>query len=301
MDGFYIVAEKPESAAAFAGFARAAGKTSVVLLPGISPEGFENCGADRVVHFKGQSERPEDYAKALASWLISKDAELLLVESTLSGRELAAHIAGILDSAMASDVSRLSYENGVFTAVRSTFGGAAVRTEELSGFCVVTAAGNLFEPAAGKAEMLELEAACDGRVRLVSREALPKTGVDLSKAEKVVCVGLGFQKQEDLHLARELADALGAEVACSRCVAEERHWFPVTQYIGISGNIIRPKLYLSLGVSGQVQHVYGIRDAGVIAAVDINESAPIFKACDYGVVGDLYELVPALIARIKNG
>jgi electron transfer flavoprotein alpha subunit len=111
---------------------------------------------------------------------------------------------------------------------------------------------------------------------------------------------MGMDKAEDMKIAQDLADAIGAVIACTRGIAEERHWLPVEQYIGISGAVIKPKLYISMGVSGQVQHVFGIRDAQIIVAVDTNEKAPVFKAADYGIVGDMYEVIPALTEALKK-
>ena len=140
----------------------------------------------------------------------------------------------------------------------------------------------------------------DTRVSIVETAPIVKEGVDLNKAEKVVCVGMALDKEEDLQIARDLAAVLGAELGCTRSIAEERHWLPVESYIGISGAVIKPRLYISMGVSGQIQHVYGIRDANLIVAIDINEKAPIFKAADYGIVGDLYEVVPLLTEALKK-
>ncbi len=135
---------------------------------------------------------------------------------------------------------------------------------------------------------------------MVETAAIVKEGADLSTAERVVCIGLSMDKKDDMKIAQNLADAIGAEIGCTRGIAEERHWLPVEQYIGISGAVVKPKLYISMGVSGQVQHVYGIRDSQIIAAVDTNEKAPIFKAADYGIVGDMYEIIPALTAALKK-
>ena len=99
-------------------------------------------------------------------------------------------------------------------------------------------------------------------------------------------------------MAEEFAAAIGAELGCTRSIAEELHWLPNEVYIGISGQTIRPELYLAIGISGQIQHVAGIRDAGTVVAIDKNENAPIFKAADYGIVGDLYEILPLLTKAI---
>jgi electron transfer flavoprotein alpha subunit len=108
-----------------------------------------------------------------------------------------------------------------------------------------------------------------------------------------------LDKKEDIDLARQLAQALGGEVGCSRPIAEELQWLPEEVYIGISGKKVKPALYLGIGVSGQVQHITGIRDSKVIFAINKDENAPIFEAADYGIVGDLYSVVPMLIDELK--
>lgn len=302
MSGFLIYAEKPEVAAELVTFAKSCGKLVSVFALGTSPESFSNCGADKIVCLKGDSDVPENYARAAADYLVSEGgAELLLAEASVRGRDVAARIAGYMDCAMASDISTISYENGVVKTTRSAYGGAVVNTEEMDCFCVVTIPAGKFEMAKGKPEIVTVTVKEDTRVRLEGRAALLKSDVDIKKAEKVVCIGLGLKKEEDIAMARKLADALGAELACSRSVAEERHWLPIEQYIGISGVQVKSKLYLSMGVSGQVQHVFGIRDAGLIVAINTDEAAPIFRAADYGAVGDMYEIVPLLTEAIRKG
>jgi electron transfer flavoprotein alpha subunit len=117
--------------------------------------------------------------------------------------------------------------------------------------------------------------------------------VELGDADLVVGVGRGFENQEDLAIAQEVAEALGAEMACSRPIAEFFKWLPEDRYLGISGQTIRSRLYLAAGISGQVQHLYGIRDVKTIVAVNTDQNAPIFKVADYFVVGDVKEFLPA--------
>jgi electron transfer flavoprotein alpha subunit len=127
-----------------------------------------------------------------------------------------------------------------------------------------------------------------------------RQAVDITEAKIIVCVGRGVEKKEDVELARELAQVLGGEVACSRPVAEELRWLPEEVYLGISGKKVKPDLYVGVGVSGQIQHVTGIRDSKVIFAINKDENAPIFEAADYGIVGDLYQVVPKLIQELKS-
>lgn len=139
----------------------------------------------------------------------------------------------------------------------------------------------------------------DSQITIGEVNPIVKEGVEISAANKIVSVGRGLSKQEDLEMVESLAAALDAEIACSRGFAEDYHWLPVDRYIGISGQKVKPNLYLSLGISGQVQHLAGMRDSKVIVAVDTNENAPIFEAADYGIVGDIYEIVPLLIEALK--
>lgn len=301
MAGFYIYSDQHAIAAELVGFAKEAGMPArVITFCQMDADALKNCGADKVYVLSGDSPMPESYGKAVAAFLKKEGADLFLVGATATGRDLAASVAGYLDAAMASDVLSLKWADGTITTERMTFGGAAVKKEMMTGLSIVTIPGGCFEPIEGAADIVNVTAESDPRVSLVETAAIEKVGVDLNAAEKVVCVGLGLEKEEDMQMARELANILGAEIACSRGIAEERHWLPVEQYIGISGAVIKPQLYLAMGVSGQVQHTIGIRDSKVIVAVNNNEKAPIFKVCDYGIVGDMYEVIPLLTAALKK-
>jgi len=132
-------------------------------------------------------------------------------------------------------------------------------------------------------------------------ETRPKggEGVNLEEAELLIGVGRGIAKQEDLALIQELAATLGAEIGCTRSLATDYHWFPESRMIGLSGKRVKPKLYLAIGLSGQIQHTVGISGAKVIAAINSDQEAPIFQISDYSIVGDLYQIVPTLITRLK--
>jgi electron transfer flavoprotein alpha subunit len=128
------------------------------------------------------------------------------------------------------------------------------------------------------------------------REA--KQAVDLSQAERIVSVGRGIKSEEHIALAKQLAEALGAELAASRPICDAG-WLPMERQIGSSGQTVAPKLYLALGISGAIQHVVGMKGARTIVAINKDPDAPIFEIADYGVTGDLFEIVPAMIAALK--
>lgn len=129
------------------------------------------------------------------------------------------------------------------------------------------------------------------------REA--KQAVDLSQAERIVSVGRGIKGPEHIPLARELADALGAELAASRPICDAQ-WLPFERQVGSSGQTVAPKLYLALGISGAIQHVVGMKGARTIVAINKDAEAPIFEIADYGIVGDLFEIVPAVVAALRD-
>jgi electron transfer flavoprotein alpha subunit len=122
---------------------------------------------------------------------------------------------------------------------------------------------------------------------------------DLGAAHRVIGVGRGLKAREDLALIEELAGAAGAEIACSRPVAEGLNWMGKDRYIGSSGARISPQLYFAIGISGQLQHMVGVTGAETIVAINADPNAAIFKQTDYGLVGDLYQLVPAITAALK--
>ena len=126
-------------------------------------------------------------------------------------------------------------------------------------------------------------------------EPLPTSGIDLSAADVVIACGRGFAEEADLQLARDLAVKVGAEVGCTRPLAEGNAWFPREAYIGVSGTMLSPKVYIGLGVSGQMRHMVGVNAADIIVAVNKDKNAAIFKQCDYGIVGDLKAVLPELI------
>ena len=301
MSGIYIYSDKKELAAEIIGFAKAAGQPAIVLIfDEKEAQALSDCGADKIYHLQGDSQLPENYGPAIAQLLIKEEAELFAVGATARGRDIAARVAGYLNCGMVSDVTAISLQDGQFVTESMKYGGAVQHTEAIAGLGVVTIPAGKFESVSGTAAIVPLEVKADQRVSLLETAPLVKQGADLSCAENVVCVGMALDKEADMQLARDLAAVIGAEIGCTRGIAEERHWLPVEQYIGISGAVIKPKLYISMGVSGQVQHVFGIRDAQLIVAVDTNEKAPIFRAADYGIVGDLYEVIPLLTEALKK-
>ena len=299
MAGIYIYSDKPELVAELIGFARETGKAAYVLaFDQQAAAAAAAYGPDRVYLFQGNSPLAENYAREAARFLSRENADLLVAGATARGRDLAARIAGYLECGMISDAVSLTLKDGTLHTERMLYGGAVTRSEAVAGMAVVTVPAGKFVPAgAGSAEITILEAEADARVVLTGTSPVTKAGVDLSVADKVICIGVSLEKKEDMQMVWELGQALGAELGCTRAIAEQRQWLP--NYIGISGITVKPSLYVAVGVSGQVQHTVGIRDSRIIVAINANEKAPIFQAADYGIVGDMYELVPLLTQAVN--
>ncbi|HWQ74458.1 MAG TPA: electron transfer flavoprotein subunit alpha/FixB family protein [Syntrophomonas sp.] len=300
MAGVYIYSDNIDLAAEIVGFAKGTGKSAVILTTSSeAADLLKNVGADKVLLLTGSSRYIGNYAKAVAELLETERAELFAVGSTVIGRELAASVAGYLDCAMVSDVRSAHFDGGKLFTEKIIFGGAVSQSEEMSGLGVISIPAGVFEKATVcTCEVTETFVSADARTLSVSQEPIVKQSRDLSKAQKIVCIGLGVNKEDDVQIARNLADAIGAEVGCTRSIAEDLKWLP--DYIGITGIIVKPQLYISMGVSGQIQHVFGIRDSKIIVAIDTNEKAPIFRVADYGIVGDLYEVIPMLTEALKK-
>jgi electron transfer flavoprotein alpha subunit len=137
-------------------------------------------------------------------------------------------------------------------------------------------------------------------VKVVSTEGKAKGGARIEDAELIVAVGRGFRRREDLKLAFELAEVLGAEVGCSRPIAADLKWLSEDHWIGLSGRRVRPRLYIAIGISGQPQHLAGMMESRTVVVINNDPNAPFFRNCDYGVVEDLYSFIPALTKRLRD-
>ncbi|HBT95286.1 MAG TPA: electron transfer flavoprotein subunit alpha, partial [Coriobacteriia bacterium] len=148
-------------------------------------------------------------------------------------------------------------------------------------------------------EELAFTAPAKGIERVASKPSEASSGADLQKAEIILCAGRGFAEEAELELIRNLATIIGGEVACTRPLTEGMNWFPKGGYLGVSGLEVTPRIYIGIGVSGQMQHMVGCAKAGTIIAINKDENAPIFGRADIGICGDLKEVIPALEAALN--
>jgi electron transfer flavoprotein alpha subunit len=256
--------------------------------------------------------RTEPYLKGTVDLVRKYKPEVVLIGATGLGRDLAGGMATVLETGLTADCTELTIdrERGLLEQTRPAFGGnimatilnqhrrpqmASVRPHVLpkpprrEG-----AAGEVIREPLGMAER-------DVRTKVleVLREDKGPGHVDIAGAEVLVSGGRGMQGPENFRILRELAEVLGGTVSASRS-AVDAGWMPYERQVGQTGKTVRPKIYIACGISGAIQHMVGMQDSDLIIAINRDRDAPIFEIADYGIVGDLFEVVPALIRRLRD-
>jgi electron transfer flavoprotein alpha subunit len=280
--------------------------TAVVLGPREACDAALKAGANSVLWLgEPGSNMVEDYVPTLAGLVKAREPRVFLIGASKSGKALAGRLAARLGASVIADLKRFVVEGAEVCGEHLIFGGGAVQLERSkSNVTLATAGYGIFEAAelnGGTGDVEEVPFH-EPEWRLTLREVKekPPSSVNLAAAKRVVCAGLGVKQEADLDMIRELASALGAEVGCTRPLAEGLDWLPRERYIGVSGAMLKPELYVGIGVSGQVQHTVGIVDSRIVVAINKDEKAAIFEQSDYGIVGDLYKVVPVLTEALKK-
>ncbi|MGA2937271.1 MAG: electron transfer flavoprotein subunit alpha/FixB family protein [Syntrophobacteraceae bacterium] len=312
MAGIWVFAEGRDQTLELLGAGRdiadkLSAKVAAFAVGGELARDYIDGGADIVFQLPelAKDQPLESFVPVIADIARELSPDVFLIGASCRGKEIGARLATRLDTGLCSSCIGLKLDaKGKLMMDRLVYGGAGVQTVVCTGSPqMATVPPRTFEPAQPQpgrsGEIRELPSAPASPVQVIGRAPRQKGSVDITEAKIIVSVGRGFAKKEDIDLARQLAQVLGGEVGCSRPIAEELQWLPEEVYMGISGKKVKPDLYLGIGVSGQVQHITGIRDSKVIFAINRDENAPIFDAADYGIVGDLYSVVPMLIDELK--
>ncbi|MDI3255238.1 MAG: electron transfer flavoprotein subunit alpha/FixB family protein [Bacillota bacterium] len=245
------------------------------------------------------------YVFALKQFIQQKQPKLVLFPHTYQVRDFAPRLALALDRALVSDTIGYKYENGKLLFTRQMFQGKLAADVSFAGdapwLATIQIGAFRGDQAVAGTAPVEHVAAAETTPRVTPHEVFQeaKQAVDLSQAEVIVAVGRGIKEQKNLALAEELAKTLGGEVAASRPICDNG-WLPLERQIGSSGQTVAPKLYFALGISGAIQHIVGMKGSRTIVAVNKDPEAPIFEIADVGVVGNLFEIVPALTEEIKK-
>ncbi len=246
--------------------------------------------------------RSGSVAEAIVTLYRDEGFALAVLPGTREARDAAAHAAQLIGAAFVPDAVNVALAGDKFRVERLVLGNKAVAVYEAHPPLLLTLGPGSRPVGEGSAggEIRELSVGEDRRVRSLSVEEKPKGAVRLEDAEIIVSVGRGFKKKEDLQLAFHLAEVLGAQVGCSRPIAADLKWLPEEHWVGLSGKKVSPRLYLAVGISGQAQHIAGILNSKYIAAINSDPNAPIFQYVDFGIVDDLYKVLPLLAQRLKE-
>lgn len=245
----------------------------------------------------------EAYARALVQTLEAAQATTLLVPFTSLGKDLAPRVAARLGAGLVSDCVSLSAVAGRLVARRPMYAGKAYATVQWnSTIQVATLRPNVFAlgaPNAGRAaELRTLAVDGSARARVTAVEATTAGKLELSEAQVVVSGGRGLKGPEHFHLVEELAAAFGAAVGASRAIVDAG-WVDHHLQVGQTGKTVSPQLYVACGISGAIQHLAGMSSSKIIVAINKDADAPIFKAANYGVLGDVFEVLPQLTAAVQ--
>lgn len=245
------------------------------------------------------------YVEALKQFITGKQPKLVLFPHTYQVRDFAPRLALALDRTLISDSIGYKYEGGKLLFTRQMFQGKFAADVSFAGdspwLATIQIGAFRADAAESGTASVETVAAKEIAARVTPHEVFQeaKQAVDLSQAEVIVAVGRGIKEQKNLALAEDLAKALGGEVAASRPICDNG-WLPLDRQIGSSGQTVAPKLYFALGISGAIQHIVGMKNSGTIVAINKDPEAPIFEIADVGVIGNLFDIVPAVTEEVKK-
>ncbi|MCL7970949.1 MAG: electron transfer flavoprotein subunit alpha/FixB family protein [marine benthic group bacterium] len=265
-------------------------------------------GADRILVAEAESlsvYQPDLAVEILAGVVGDSDPTAVLFAASAQGKDLSARAAAHLGLALASEVTDIEVADGTPVVTRPMYGGKAYgRFRFLGAPALISIRPNVFSvsesPGEGSVETLPVSEATVPRTRVVGMEAAARAALDVREAPMVVAGGRGLQDADNWGLLEDLVAALGdgATLGASRAVVDAG-WRPHSEQVGQTGKVVSPNLYFAVGISGAIQHLAGMRTAGVIVAVNKDPEAPIFGVANYGVVGDLFEILPVLTEEVR--
>lgn len=246
----------------------------------------------------GEEFNHDVYTQAVEQLHAELDPAIILTPHSVNGMDYAPAVAESLDTPIITDVVDLAVD-GAVTATREMYGSKVETTLEVELPVVVTVRSGEWPPSEslGDASIEPFDAAIDEAAIQSTVNGFQEVGggdVDITEADLLVSIGRGIDEEENLDLVFELAEVLGATVSSSRPIVDAG-WLPKNRQVGQSGKTVQPEIYIAIGISGAVQHVAGMKGSGTIIAINTDPNAPIFDIADYGIVGDLFEVIPELI------
>lgn len=308
MQKVWVLAEKPIALAQLCAGARQLGQQVSAIVAGSRDDAEKavRLGADQVYWLeRSDDDMIENYIETMLKLLKDERPDLLMIQPSKRGKLIAGRLAAGLGTSVLVDATEVGAAGNTAEISHMVYGGAAFRRETtLSSTAIVTVGAGVFAAGAEDAGREGAIIAVDFiqpayTIKRLEKKTKGSSEVNLNVAKRVVGIGRGIGSQEDIRIAEAFAGAIGAEIGCSRPLAEGVNWLPRERYIGVSGAMLKPDVYFAVGISGQVQHMVGVNQAKIIVAINKDKTAPIFQQADYGIVGDLYTVLPALTQKFK--
>lgn len=277
----------------------------VVIGNDIDTEKLGQYGAGNIVHYKNEklaNYSPDGYAQILATAMEEQGADLLIMGSTATGKDLAPRVAAKINAAVATDCTQIEMNGNDLKIVRPMYAGKVLATIKLtSAKKVITVRPNVYAAveSSGSASVKTVASDVDFKTVVSEMVSGAKGKLDVTEADIVVSGGRGMKGPENWHLIEDLAGAFGAAHGASRA-AVDAGWRPHDEQVGQTGKTVSPSLYVAVGISGAIQHLAGMSSSKYIVAINKDPDAPIFKIADYGIVADLFEVVPKMIEELKK-
>ena len=265
-------------------------------------------GADTVIVVESNLDgfKAEEYTDILSAIITEEKSDVILIGSNKNGKELAPRLASHFNTGCVTDCTNVYMKDKKLTTERIVYSGNAVAVEQFTTTPqIVTIPSKVYDPlkadTSHKGEVITKKIEPNQSAsKILKIQELQSEGVNVEDAEIIVSCGRGLKDKNDIKLINDLATVLkGKTVGCSRPIAADLKWLSEDHWIGLSGHKVKPKLYVAAGISGQIQHIAGMRDSGIIVAINKDPEALIFKSADYGIVGDLYTVLPKLTDALK--
>ena len=280
-------------------------KVAAIIFKEEEAKEISNYGADEIYLIENLNKKPNKIVtETLAELIKSKETALIIMESTKDNREIAARLAAKINAGYITDCINFKLDkDDKIIGERYVYASKAIEKIKIqTKTAILTIPKRTFkaEPQykkEGKVIKINIKEV-QPEIEILEIKKKRLEGIPLESAERLVVIGRGVKKKEDCNKIIEFAKELKAQVSCSRPIAADLKWF--NEWVGLSGHKVNPKLYVGVGVSGAIQHLAGIQGSKIIVAVNKDPEAPIFQAADYGILGDLYQIIPKIIEEIKN-
>ncbi len=269
-------------------------------------ESLSKYGAEKVIKVNTpglDAYSPDGYAKALAEIVKSHEANILMLGATATGKDLAPRVSALLNAPAATDCIQVELDGDQLKLVRPMYAGKVRANIRLNGDVqILTVRPNVYSAVESPVQAsVQEESVAVSDVKTILKEIVSgaKGKLDVTEADIIVSGGRGMKGPENWHLIEELADLLGAATGASRA-AVDAGWRPHDEQVGQTGKTVSPSLYIAIGISGAIQHLAGMSSSKYIVAINKDPEAPIFKVADYGIVADLFDVVPRMIEELKK-